>query len=126
VVQPSPSHPYGLICDPGSRDKPDFFVRRAASTYHVQPSDLREAVLGRPPAAQSYLHHQWTAAEVQHLAVEPRVPGAVLGPAGEQLVVECVGDALAGPRLHDHDFGEGEGPSPVLGGEPGLPRRAAP
>ena len=39
------SAPYGLVNDPSSRDKPDFYVRRGANTYPAQPSDLREAVL---------------------------------------------------------------------------------
>jgi Putative DNA-binding domain len=46
-IEAGQSPPYGLIADPGSRDKPDFYVRRGASTYHAQPSDLREATLRR-------------------------------------------------------------------------------
>jgi hypothetical protein len=52
VVQSSPSPPYGLVVDKGSRDKPEFFVRRGANTYPGQPSDLREAVLSRLPNGQ--------------------------------------------------------------------------
>jgi hypothetical protein len=41
------SPPYGLIVDPGSRDRPEYYVRRGASTYFAQPSDLAEAVRRR-------------------------------------------------------------------------------
>ena len=34
--------PYGVITDLDHRDKPQFYVRRGASTYPAQPSDLNE------------------------------------------------------------------------------------
>lgn len=43
-VEGGTSPPYGLIVDSGSRDKPEYYVRRGASTYFAQPSDLAEAV----------------------------------------------------------------------------------
>lgn len=36
--------------DKGTRDKPEFYIRRGASTYPAQPGDLREAARSRPPA----------------------------------------------------------------------------
>jgi Schlafen, AlbA_2 len=48
-VEAGPSPPYGLSVDSGSRDKPEFYVRRA-STYPAQPNDLREATLSRQDA----------------------------------------------------------------------------
>jgi Putative DNA-binding domain len=44
TVQKSPSPPYAIVVDPGSRNKPEYYVRRGASTYYAQPSDLREAL----------------------------------------------------------------------------------
>lgn len=38
------ARPYGVITDLSHRDKPEFFVRRGASTYPAQPSDLNEIV----------------------------------------------------------------------------------
>jgi hypothetical protein len=49
-VAPGPQPPYGLAVDKGSRDKPEFFIRRGSSTYPAQPADLRLAVHSRPPA----------------------------------------------------------------------------
>lgn len=46
-VESGISPPYGLIVDPGSRDRPEYYVRRGASTYFAQPSDLAEAVRRR-------------------------------------------------------------------------------
>jgi hypothetical protein len=43
-VQPSPSPPYGVIMHLNERDTPQYFVRRGASTYPAQPSDLNEIV----------------------------------------------------------------------------------
>lgn len=51
-VEPGQSPPYGLISDPNSRDKPEFYVRRGASTYPAQPSELREATLASQPAQE--------------------------------------------------------------------------
>lgn len=48
-VKTGQSPPYGIVMDPGSRDKPVYFIRRGASTYPAQPSDLREAILSRIP-----------------------------------------------------------------------------
>jgi hypothetical protein len=45
-VEPGQSPPYGLVT-PNTRDKPEFFVRRGASTYPAQPGELREATLSR-------------------------------------------------------------------------------
>jgi hypothetical protein len=44
TVDKSPSPPYAIVVDPGSRNKPEYYVRRGASTYYAQPSDLREAL----------------------------------------------------------------------------------
>ncbi|SDN38550.1 helix-turn-helix domain-containing protein [Geodermatophilus sp. DSM 45219] len=41
TVQPGASPPYAVI-DSDSRDRPRFYIRRGASTYHAQPSDLAE------------------------------------------------------------------------------------
>lgn len=41
-VQPGASPPYGVIIDLDRRDSPQFYVRRGASTYPAQPSDLHE------------------------------------------------------------------------------------
>lgn len=46
-VEPGQSPPYALIADPSSRDRPDLYVRRGASTFHAQSSDLRETMLRR-------------------------------------------------------------------------------
>lgn len=46
--------PYGLISSPDARDKPEFYVRRGASTYPAQPNDLRESTLASQPTAQPY------------------------------------------------------------------------
>jgi predicted HTH transcriptional regulator len=54
-VEPGNSPPYGLISDPGSRDKPEFYVRRGANTYHAYPPELRAAVLSRLPAAANQM-----------------------------------------------------------------------
>ncbi len=50
-VEPGSSPPYGLISDKGSQDKPEFYIRRGASTYPAHPTDLRAAVVSRLPAA---------------------------------------------------------------------------
>ena len=44
------SAPYGLIADSSSGDKPDFYVRRGASTYPALPNDMREAILTDVPS----------------------------------------------------------------------------
>jgi predicted HTH transcriptional regulator len=49
-VEPGASPPYGITVDKDSQEKPEFYVRRGASIFHVQPSDLREVVLARQPA----------------------------------------------------------------------------
>jgi hypothetical protein len=42
----------GLVAvDKGSRDKPEFYIRRGSSTYPAQPGELREAARSRPPLA---------------------------------------------------------------------------
>ncbi len=53
-VKQGQSPPYGLISSPDARDKPDFYVRRGASTYPAQPSDLRESTLASQLTAQPY------------------------------------------------------------------------
>jgi len=53
-VEPGQSPPYGLVADPGSRDKPDFYVRRGANTYPAQPNDLREAISRTLPNQTAY------------------------------------------------------------------------
>lgn len=53
-VAPGPVPPYAIAADKGSRDKPEFYVRRGSSTYPAQPAELREAARTRPalnPAA---------------------------------------------------------------------------
>ncbi len=52
-VEPGQSPPYGLISSPDTRDKPDFYVRRGASTYPAQPGELREATLANQPTEQA-------------------------------------------------------------------------
>jgi len=47
-VAPGPVPPYGIAADKGSRDKPEFYVRRGSSTYPAQPGELREAARTRP------------------------------------------------------------------------------
>jgi predicted HTH transcriptional regulator len=37
--------PYGVIANSDTRDRPEYYVRRGASTYPAQPSDIRQAVL---------------------------------------------------------------------------------
>jgi predicted HTH transcriptional regulator len=53
-VEQGQSPPYGLISSPDAREKPEFYVRRGASTYPAQPSDLRESTLASQPTAQPY------------------------------------------------------------------------
>jgi hypothetical protein len=48
-VQKGSSPPYGIAVDSGSRNRPEFYVRRGASTSPAQPSDLREATLSNAP-----------------------------------------------------------------------------
>lgn len=48
-VSPGTNPPYGLST-PDTRDKPEYFVRRGASTFPAQPNDLSEAVLSRRTA----------------------------------------------------------------------------
>jgi Schlafen, AlbA_2 len=43
-VEAGVSRPYGFVAAPDYRDKPEYFVRNGATTYHAQPSDLRESV----------------------------------------------------------------------------------
>jgi hypothetical protein len=43
----------GLVVDKGSRDKPEFYVRRGSSTYPAQPDELRLAARSRPPADET-------------------------------------------------------------------------
>ena len=47
-VAPGPAPPYGSPRTKGSRDKPEFYVRRGSSTYPAQPGELREAARTRP------------------------------------------------------------------------------
>jgi Putative DNA-binding domain len=51
-VEPGQSPPYGLVTSPDARDKPEFYVRRGASTYPAQPSDLRQATLASQQTSQ--------------------------------------------------------------------------
>jgi hypothetical protein len=51
-IEQGQSPPYGLISSPDTRDRPEFYVRRGASTYPAQPSDLREATRASQPVAQ--------------------------------------------------------------------------
>ncbi|MEV6608034.1 ATP-binding protein [Kutzneria sp. NPDC051319] len=52
-VAPGQSPPYGLITAGSARDKPEYYVRRGASTYLARPADLREIVLARSQNANS-------------------------------------------------------------------------
>ncbi|MGI9145329.1 MAG: AlbA family DNA-binding domain-containing protein [Chloroflexota bacterium] len=59
VVRAGQAPPYGVITNSDSRDKPQFYVRRGASTYPAQPSDLnqifqRVATAHQAPNWQSY------------------------------------------------------------------------
>jgi hypothetical protein len=47
-VSPGNAPPYGIAVDKGSRDRPEFYIRRGASTYPAQPDDLRQAARSRP------------------------------------------------------------------------------
>lgn len=47
VVEAGSQRPYGVITDLGARDKPQYYVRRGASTYPAQPPDLHQMV--EPP-----------------------------------------------------------------------------
>jgi hypothetical protein len=62
-VAPGPMPPYGIAVDKGSRDKPEFYVRRGASTPPAQPGELREAARNRPSPGtapgQSIAHGPW-------------------------------------------------------------------
>jgi Putative DNA-binding domain len=60
VVNEGSAPPYGVITDVGSRDKPQFYVRRGASTYPAHPADLNQ-VFQRVAAAiaQSRESRQW-------------------------------------------------------------------
>ena len=40
--------PIRIAADKGSRDKPEFYVRRGSNTYPAQPGELREAARTRP------------------------------------------------------------------------------
>jgi hypothetical protein len=46
-VLPGQSPPYGVVSSSDTRNKPEYYVRRGASTPPAQPSDLREAVRNR-------------------------------------------------------------------------------
>jgi len=56
-VPPGPEPPYGLAVDKGSRDKPEFYIRRGSSTYPAQPGDLRRAARSRPLAEGTHGRH---------------------------------------------------------------------
>jgi len=51
-VRLGPAPPYGVAADKGSRDKPEFYVRRGSSTYPAQPGELREAARSRTYRAE--------------------------------------------------------------------------
>jgi hypothetical protein len=55
-VSTGPSPPYGLVVDKGSRDRPEYYVRRGASTLPAQPADIREAVTAQVPQGNSPGH----------------------------------------------------------------------
>jgi|GEM_PF-1022624 hypothetical protein len=48
-VKPGLNPPYAVITDLDHRDKPQFYVRRGASTYPAQPSDLNEMLRPQQP-----------------------------------------------------------------------------
>jgi predicted HTH transcriptional regulator len=41
-ISPGATPPYGVISHRDQRDRPQYYVRRGASTYPAQPSDLHE------------------------------------------------------------------------------------
>ena len=47
-VAPGSTPPYAIAVDKGSRDKPEFYIRRGSSTYPAQPDELRQAARSRP------------------------------------------------------------------------------
>lgn len=58
-VEAGDTPPYGFVADKGSRDKPEYYVRRGASNYPALPSDLnqgyhRVAAASRPPSGPTY------------------------------------------------------------------------
>lgn len=50
-VDPGPIPPYGIVVDPNFKDRPEYFVRRGASTYHAWPADLHESMASRQQQA---------------------------------------------------------------------------
>ena len=42
-VAPGPVPPYGIAADKGSRDKPEFYVRRGSSTFPASPPNYADA-----------------------------------------------------------------------------------
>lgn len=58
IVNVGSAPPYGVITDPSSRDKPQFYVRRGASTYPAQPSDLNQ-VFQRLAATMTHPTATW-------------------------------------------------------------------
>jgi len=51
-VSQGPAPPYGIAVDKGSRNKPEFYVRRGSSSYPAQPGELREMARSRPPLSE--------------------------------------------------------------------------
>jgi predicted HTH transcriptional regulator len=47
-VRPGSTPPYGIVVDKGSRNKPEYYARRGASTFHAQPAEFRDAARSRP------------------------------------------------------------------------------
>jgi hypothetical protein len=58
TVEPGQSPPYGLSL-PTARDKPEYFVRRGASSYPALPGELREAALSRNPPVADQGFRRW-------------------------------------------------------------------
>lgn len=57
-VDPGANRIYGVVTDLGHRDEPRYFVRRGASTYPAQPSDLND-VIQRAAASTASWRGPW-------------------------------------------------------------------
>jgi Putative DNA-binding domain len=53
-VPPGQHEIYGIIPNSGARDKPEYYVRRGASTYPAQPEDFAEIIRKRATQAASH------------------------------------------------------------------------
>ena len=58
TVDAGANPPYGVITDLSSRDRPQFYVRRGASTYPANPADLNQ-IFQRVAAARQQNNQSW-------------------------------------------------------------------